>query len=179
MKYIGLLRGINVGGNSLIKMIELKAAFEKSGYTNVVTYINSGNVIFQSDEKDVRKITKTLEKNLSQEFGMLLRVVVRSHNELQEIVSNVPSCWTDGSDVRKYISFILEPSNAKDIAQEIDLREGVDELKIGKQVLYMTTKMSGLTKSGFTKMIGKKIYKEMTMRNFNTVEKIWGIMEKV
>jgi uncharacterized protein (DUF1697 family) len=179
MKYIGLLRGINVGGNSLIKMIELKAAFEKSGYTNVVTYINSGNVIFESDEKDVGKITKTLEKNLSQEFGMPLRVVVRSYNELQEIVSNVPSCWTDGSDVRKYISFILEPSNAKDIAQEIDLREGVDELKIGKQVLYMTTKMSGLTKSGFIKMIGKKIYKEMTMRNFNTVEKVLGIMEKV
>lgn len=176
MRYIALLRGINVGGNSLIKMIELKSAFEKSGYTNVVTYINSGNVIFESEEKDLVKITEKLEKNLSKEFAMPLRVIVRSQKELEAIVSNVPDNWKNGSDVRKYVSFILTSANAKDIAKFIDLREGVDELKVGKEVLYMTTKMEGLTKSGFTKMIGKKFYKDMTMRNFNTVEKILGIM---
>lgn len=61
MKYVAFLRGINVGGNSIVKMLELKEAFIKSGFINVLTYINSGNVIFESDEKDIERIEKKLK----------------------------------------------------------------------------------------------------------------------
>jgi len=178
MKYIALLRGINVGGNSLIKMVELKLAFEKSGYTNVVTYINSGNVIFESDEKDLEKITKKLEKNLSEEFSMPLRVVVRSQKELQEVAEDIPVEWKK-EDVRKYVAFVKEPIQSDEAIKEFELKEGVDSVKQGNHVIYMTTKLEGLTKTRFTKLAGKKIYKDITIRNFNTVEKILGIMERV
>lgn len=176
MKYVAFLRGINVGGNSLIKMAELKIAFEKSRCTNVITYINSGNVIFESDKQDVQ-LVKLLEKDLSQEFGMNLTVVVRSQKEMEEVIADAPKEW-EKDDVRKYVSFIRDHVQMNEVVKEVDVREGVDSLKVGKHVLYMTTKMEGLTKSGFTKLVGKKIYKEMTMRNCNTVEKIMGIMER-
>jgi uncharacterized protein (DUF1697 family) len=195
MKYIALLRGINVGGNTLIKMVELKAAFEKCGYTCVSTYINSGNVIFESSEKDINKIILHLEKELSKTFSYNLRLVVRSLKELQGVVADVPKDWIKKNDLRMYVAFIKEPVKAEDIAKEFEIKEGVDSIQVGEHVIYMSTKMEGLTKSRFSKLAGKNFYKrslqgthykkiiyepyqDMTIRNFNTVGKILGIMEK-
>ena len=178
MKYVALLRGINVGGNSIIRMADLKRAFEECGFTNVVTYINSGNVIFESEEKSIKAITDLLEKELSETFNFNLRLVVITHAQLQEVVRDAPSEWKKDSDLRRYISFIKEPVTAKDAVQEPELKDGVDFVKDGKQVLYLSTKLEGLTKSNFTKLMGKKIYQDMTMRNFNTVQKLLALMEK-
>ena len=77
-QYLALLRGINVGGNNIIKMADLKACFESLGLTDVVTYIQSGNVIFKSAEKDKAKLTKMIEAGLSKRFNYEARLVVIS-----------------------------------------------------------------------------------------------------
>jgi len=177
-KYVALLRGINVGGNSLIKMADLKTAFEKSGFANVTTYINSGNVLFASAEKDIQKITEKLEKDLTKAFKIDLKVVVLSHQQLENVLSNIPNEWKKDHDLRCYIAFIKSPATSEDVVKEVQLKEGVDEIKTGKNVVYMSTKLSGLTKSGFTKLIGKPIYKNMTMRNLNTSQKLLTLMNK-
>lgn len=176
MKYVALLRGINVGGNAIIKMADLKAAFEKGGYKNVITYIQSGNVIFES-EKDSKKISKDLEEMLTRTFGYSAKVVVVSHDQINKVLENVPDEWKKEQDLRCYIAFAREPVTSNDVLKEIKLTEGVDFVKIEKGVLYMSTVMSGLTKSGFARLIGKKIYKEITMRNYNTSQKILKLME--
>lgn len=178
MKYVALLRGINVGGNSLIKMADLKAVFEKHGYTNVVTYINSGNVIFETNEKKHDMISEHLEKVLSAAFKIPLTVVVRSHDQLKDVFSDAPAEWKRENDIRCYVTFIREPVTAKDASKEVSLRENIDEMKVGKGHLYFSTKLSGITKSHINKVIGKPIYKSMTMRNFNTVQKILALMEE-
>ncbi len=175
MKYVALLRGINVGGNMMIKMVELKKAFEFCGFTNVITYINSGNVIFGS-EKSGKIIRTILEAELSKTFHSNLRLVIRSEKELKRVLEDIPSEWKD-NDLRKYVAFIREPVTPKDVRKEVETNEGIDFVKEGKQVLYMSTKLSGITKSKFTKLAGKKVYQDITIRNYNTVQKIMGMMD--
>ncbi len=177
MKYVVLLRGINVGGNNIIKMADLKSVFEKAGYTNVTTFIQSGNVIVESDIQDKEKITSHIESFLSKAFHYESRVVVRSYKEMKKIIQEVPDDWKRENDLRSYILFVKEPVTEKDVEKEVEIKEGVDSMKIGVGVVYMSTKMEGLTKSKFSKIIGKKIYKDVTMRNYKTSRIILELME--
>src|SRR5882672_5777503 len=90
-KYVALLRGINVGGKNMIKMTELKVCFEKMGMHNVRTYIQSGNVLFESSQTDIGKLTEEVEQALSKTFGYKSVVVVRSHQQLQDTVRRAPA----------------------------------------------------------------------------------------
>ncbi len=178
MHYVALLRGINVGGNSMIKMTDLKTAFQKCGYENVSTYINSGNVIFESSEKNNNKITEMLRVTLSKIFHYDASLVVLSKKQLQEVVIHVPNEWKIENDLRCYIAFVKVGTHPSQVLKEIVVKEGIDFVKVGEHALYLSTHMSGLTKSGFTKLIGKKIYKEITMRNYTTVQKLLILVEK-
>lgn len=177
MKYVALLRGINVGGNNIIKMLTLKEAFEERGFKNVLTYINSGNVIFESDEEDGEKLTSKIETMLSITFHYKARVIVKSHEQIKHIVANVPKEWKTSIDIRCYVGFLAD-SVTEEAIKEVRIKEGVDSLKVEQGVLYMTTVLSALTKSEFNKLTGKKIYQDMTIRNYNTTQKILALMEK-
>lgn len=177
MKYIALLRGINFGGNMIIKMSNLKAAVENSGFTNVSTYIQSGNIIFESYESDTGKIASKLENQLTRYLKFNLTIIVRNHRQFKKILSNVPTEWKKRQDMRCYIAFVKEPTAAEDVIRELELKEGIDSVKAGEGVVYMSTLLSGLAKSGFTKLINKKVYKDITMRNYNTCQKLFARME--
>lgn len=177
MKFVALLRGINVGGNNIIKMSDLQAVFEKSGYTNVKTYIQSGNVIFDSRETDKEKITTHIETILSKAFHYTAKVVVRSQKEMVRIIAEVPPVWNQTNDLRCYILYVKEPVTEADVASEVEVTEGIDSIKTGLGVVYMSTTMEGLTKSKFSKIIGKKVYKDVTMRNYKSSHIILEIME--
>jgi uncharacterized protein (DUF1697 family) len=178
MEYVALLRGINVGGKSIIKMSDLKNAFENLGFKNVQTYINSGNVLFESDEKSL-DIRENLEKNLSKIFNVDLRIVIKTKKEIIKVLKEVPTEWEKTNNLRCYIAFVRKPFTEKDVLTEVRIKEGVDFVKISNGVLYMSTLLSGVTKSGFTKLIGTKIYKDITIRNYNTVQKLLDLMENV
>jgi uncharacterized protein (DUF1697 family) len=178
MKYVALLRGINVGGKNLIKMAELKTAVEKAGFTGVSTFIQSGNVLFESEIKEPGKVLKNLAEALQADFGYRDRIIIRTQAQLKKTLVEVPPEWLTRSDIRCYLGFIAEPVSARDIVPQIELKEGIDFLKAGEGVLYMTTLASGLTKSKFTKMIGKSFYKDISIRNYNTARKLLGILEK-
>ena len=176
MKYVAFLRAINVGGNSLIKMVDLKSTFEKSGYLNVSTYIQSGNVIFESKDSP-QKIRGNIEAVLSKVFNYESKVVVLTFDQLKKVLEAVPHDWKNGTNLRCYIAFVREPVTSEEVLKEITLTDNVDFATIEKGAVYMSTVMEGLTKSGFTKIIGKKIYKEITMRNYNTAKKTLALME--
>ncbi|MFO0703601.1 MAG: DUF1697 domain-containing protein [Patescibacteria group bacterium] len=177
MKYVAFLRGINVGGKGKVSMSDLKIVFEKLSFQNVVTYINSGNVVFDTDEIASLKLEKSIEKALLNAFFDIPTVVL-SEEEIDKVVKNVPKSWMTDADIRKYIAFIKAPNTPQDFLSQVTLKKDVDEVHTGPQVVYMTTKMSGITKSGFTKLISKPIYKSITIRNFNTVSKVEKLMAK-
>ena len=81
--FVALLRGINVGGNNMIRMSALKAGFERLGFTDVSTYINSGNVLFRTDAADPRKVEQKIERMLADEYRVPCKVVIRSAGEMR------------------------------------------------------------------------------------------------
>lgn len=177
MTYIALLRGINVGGKSLVKMADLKREMEELGCANVKTVIASGNVVFDSKLGE-KSIAKKLETGLSAALKMDIKVVVRTMAEVKQVIAHAPKNWESGKDIRRYVAFVRLPAKPEDLIAEIKLKEGVDSVDSWGGVVYMTTKLSGITKSGFSKLAGKKIYKEITIRNYTTVKKLASVIDK-
>jgi len=87
--YIALLRGINVGGKNIIKMAELKRVFESIGLCDVKTYIQSGNVLFKSNETE-KSLNDKIENEIERVFGISVKVVLRTAVELEQVISNCP-----------------------------------------------------------------------------------------
>ena len=92
-RYIALLRGINISGKNKIPMAELKKEFEKLGFEEVKTYLNSGNVIFSSDEDDIEKFTEQIETMIKNQFGFVIPVFVIAKEKLGDILRNTPGWW--------------------------------------------------------------------------------------
>lgn len=177
--YLALLRGINVGGKNIIKMSALKNVVEGCGFTNVSTYIQSGNVIFNTENQNIENIIQILERELSKAFTYKSIVMVISNQQLKSILSHVPNTWKTHNDLRCYIAFIKAPTTSQDVLSCITLKEGIDEASAYDGAIYMSTLLSGITKSGFTKLIGTKVYKNITIRNYSTVRKIFEYINKL
>jgi uncharacterized protein (DUF1697 family) len=178
MKYVALLRGINVGGNSIIKMAGLKEAAEKCGFSNVRTFIQSGNVIFESVEKDNGKLSAKLEDCFSKNYSIESQAIILTEDQFRKVVGAAPEDWKTRDDLRRYIAFVRPPITPEDLLKEIKLKEDVDFVRAGAGVLYMSTLLSGITKSGFTKLVGTKVYKDITIRNYTTVHKLLELLEQ-
>ena len=97
---------------------------------------------------------------------------------MKQIAEDVPKQWKTNHDLRCHIAFLTDFVAPDEVMQQTEVREGIDFVEEGNHVMYMTTKMSGLTKSKFTKLIGKKIFREITIRNYNTSQKILSLMEQ-
>src|SRR3954469_825905 len=109
--YVALLRGINVGGKNLIKMPALKACFEKGGFEDVSTYIQSGNVLFSSTSRSARPLTERIEAMLADAFDYVPTVVIRSERQLHAIVRNAPKGFgTQPARYRSDVIFLKEPA---------------------------------------------------------------------
>src|SRR5437016_13670663 len=96
MVYVAFLRGINVGGKSIVSMTAIKEALVDLGLSDVRTYINSGNVIFSTRASDTQKLGARIEKALEDRTGMPVRVLVRDHKGLKKLVDAIPRNWEIG-----------------------------------------------------------------------------------
>ena len=179
-QYVALLRGINVGGLNLIKMTDLKACFETSKLENVATYIQSGNVLFESSETKREKLISRLEKALSETFSPYKgKVVLCSHEKLGQIVSKAPKGF--GSQPQKYrydVIFLKEPLMARDAIKSVATRSGVDQAFVGPDVLYFSRLIAKATQSQLSRIVGFPVYQNMTIRNWNTTCKLLVLMDK-
>jgi uncharacterized protein (DUF1697 family) len=176
--YVALLRGINVGGKNLIKMIDLKLCMEVLGFEDVHTYIQSGNVLFSAAGSDRAKLTKQIEGALSKTFNYESRVVVRSRQQMKVIITHAPKGF--GSDPATYrydVIFLKEPLTAAKAMKSVSTKEGVDQAFAGKGVLYFSRLSSRATQSNLTRIISMPVYQSMTIRNWNTTTKLLSLME--
>jgi uncharacterized protein (DUF1697 family) len=179
VRYVVLLRGINVGGNNIIKMIELKKLFEEMGFENVITYIQSGNIIFDDSGNDKTILREKIEHTLSEKFGNMIKIIILTSTEIKTIIEKKPEGFGEEKDKYKYnVIFLVEPLDAKDAIQEIKARDGVDKIYEGEKVIYSSYLMSERTKSYISKIIETTIYKNISIRNWNTTEKLYELMKK-
>ena len=175
--YVALLRGINVGGKNLIKMTALRACFEESGFDDVTTYIQSGNVIFSSSETSQTRLTARLEGILDAAFDYESNVILLSRKQMLDVVKNKPRGF--GANAAKYrydVIFLKSPLTAAQAMKEVPTREGVDRAYAGKGVLYFSRLTSKATQSRLSKIVGTPVYQRVTIRNWNTTTKLTGLM---
>jgi uncharacterized protein (DUF1697 family) len=178
MKYVALLRGVNVGGRNIMSMAALKQCLEQTGLANVRTFIQSGNVIFESGEKRAATLAKRIESTVAQTLGIDSRIVLLSRAQLKTVVADAPAGWTQSRDLRCNIAFLRSPVTANEVLKVVDVKPGIDSVKAGKGVVYMSTLLRGLQKSGLRKLVGTAVYREMTIRTYGTCLKILALMEE-
>jgi uncharacterized protein (DUF1697 family) len=175
--YILLLRGINVGGNNMIKMIELKGMLEKMGFGRVQTYIQSGNVVFESEE-GVEALRPRIEQEITKVFGLSVAVVLRTSAEWARFIENNPYAeveLAEGWSV--HLSLLTQAPSQEGIEKLRSCEIGVDEYHIEGNEVYVLFRQSILD-SKLAKHLSK-LGVSMTMRNWNTIKKLDAIIKKM
>ena len=167
MQYIALLRGINVGGNRKVEMKRLRELFESMGCTNVSTYLNSGNVLFELGTNKT-KPAQEIQSRLKKEFGFEIQTLVKSKKEIKTIANSIPDSWKNDSEQKSDVAFLFDEINSKDILEELPMRKEFMDIKYVKGAVMWNIYRQNLNKSQLNKLVPLKIYKLMTIRNVNT-----------
>lgn len=181
-RFIALLRGINVGGNTMIKMTELKAAFEECGFENVVTYINSGNIAFDCKSPRVRKgepfnsaeekLTRKIEDTIDKRFGRHIPVMIREQVAISAILANNPFEGQFESQKEMHVLFLKEEMSEDKQQQLLEAATPPESFAIIGREIYAHLPM-GVADSLLGKsFIEKKLKVAVTGRNWRTVEKL-------
>lgn len=165
MKYIALLRGINVGGNRKIEMGKLKLFFESLGFSDVATYINSGNVIFETGENPK---PDRIEKALEREFGFAIRILVKTEKEMRKIAAAIPDDWQNDTAQRTDVAYLFKEADHEKIIDELPVKKDFIEIRYVPGALLWNVKRKNVHRSQLVKIISHKLYKSMTVRNANT-----------
>ena len=176
MKYVALLRGINVGGNNKVDMKRLKLVFEKLGHENVITYINSGNIVFESTLNDESAIVSEIEEGIEKEFGISIRVIIRTKSNIDLVVSKIKTTWQNDAEQRTDILFLWDEVNNNKVLQDIVINE-VDEVQYIDGAVIWHFLRKDYNKSGMSVFVKNPLYKQVTVRNCNTVRKLNELLE--
>lgn len=169
---IAILRGINVGGKKKILMSDLKGMFEALEFSNVVTYIQSGNVIFDSKESAHTKLAEQIRDAIKNKFGFEVPVVIRTVKELKQATESNPY-YTSDSDINKlHLTFLNESPSEENIkeTERYDYAPDLFTIKDKDVFIYCEGKyhQSKLSNAFFE----KKLKVEATTRNWKTVLKL-------
>jgi uncharacterized protein (DUF1697 family) len=177
--FVALLRGVNVGGNNMINMGELRKSFEKLGFAQVATYINSGNVLFKTKENDARKLEVKIEKMLLQEYQLDSKVVVRTLPEMAKLVKSLPASWSEAGEWKYNVMFLRHTIDTEDILVDLPVKSDIEQLVYRPGALLWSVKASDSARTNMNKLPSRKVFREMTVRNLNTTKKLHDLMTKL
>jgi uncharacterized protein (DUF1697 family) len=178
-RYVALLRGINVGGNRKVPMAELRTAIEELGATDVQTYIQSGNVLFDGGRRSEASWVKRIEAAVSERFSHEARIVLRSHAELRRTVTDAPARFGAHPDeYRSDVLFLRGPTTSRDLVAQLKPRDGVDRVAAGPGVVYFERLTARATQSALPRIIGTPVYQEMTIRNWRTTTTLLSMLDE-
>jgi uncharacterized protein (DUF1697 family) len=169
--YIGLLRGINVGGNNKLPMKDLAAMFTVAGCGSVATYIQSGNVVFRAEEKTAARIPTSVSDAIEKQFGFRAAVLIRTASELRKIAESNPFTNTDSV----HVAFLAPGANTEPLLQVNREQFLPDEFALMHDEVYLYLP-NGVGKSKLALAVDTKLRKACTMRNWRTV---MALMERV
>ena len=176
MIYLALLRGINVGGQNLVKMADLRGAFESMGFAGVGTYIASGNVLFRAPRQRREELAARIESELTRLLGVEMKVVLLTEAHLRAVVSGAPRGFGGDSHLSDVV-FVRTPLTAKKALAVVEIREGVDRAWPGRGVVYFSRLAAKATSSRLNKVASLPEYKNMTIRSWSTTTKLLALVE--
>lgn len=174
IKYVAFLRGINVGGRTSIKMERLREALSALGFENVKTYIQSGNVVFESDETDDKKLTAKIEAAIEKEF-FKTPVMVRSVGEIKEIIESNPFAGEEFNDKFFHVLFLAEqlPEEKADLLLSNNCE--TETFAVKNREIYCLLRDGAANSLLGKQYVDKKLKVPATARNWRTVNKMLEI----
>ncbi len=174
-RYIALLRGINVSGKNKIAMSELKTGFVELGYTEVSTYLNSGNVIFLSDVDDMGVLSNTIELMIKTKFELDIPVFVITQDELEDILNNAPDWWGDNNkEIYDNLIFMFPALSYDEFYNEIGKpKEEYEKVSHYKNAVFWSFSRKDYQKTNWwSKTASSNISDKITIRTANTVKRL-------
>ncbi|EGG83803.1 hypothetical protein HMPREF9477_00874 [Lachnospiraceae bacterium 2_1_46FAA] len=174
-RYIALLRGINISGKNRITMSDLKAGFIELGYTAVSTYLNSGNVIFDSGIDNKEELSNAIRFMINKQFELEIPVFVILQEELEEILKNAPEWWGDSSkEIYDNLIFMFPTISYDRFYNEVgNPKEAYEKIYHYKNVIFWSFSRKDYQKTNWwLKTANSKVSNEITIRTANTVRKI-------
>lgn len=172
-RYIALLRGINVGGKNKVDMRDLTVLFEKNGFTEVSTYINSGNVLFSSRKTDGEVLVKECEALLAAEYPFKIAVAVISAEELRAALENAPVWWNSDPESKHNAIFVIPPATVEKIMEQVGAaKPEYEKVDYQGRVIFWSAPIKTFSKTRWSKIVGSSAYDRVTIRNANTALKL-------
>jgi len=169
--YISMLRGINVSGQKKIRMADLKSLYESLGLDNVQTYVQSGNVVFDSDEQDIDKLRNSIETQIEKQFGFSVPVLIRTMVDFKRVVENHPFAQEEA--IRVLVTFLYEQPDRSKWEELSQYKDKVDQFALGEQEIFLFCPGGyGKTKLSNT-FFEKKLDVVATTRNWKSVNTLY------
>jgi uncharacterized protein (DUF1697 family) len=179
MVWVAFLRGINVGGKNMVSMKSLKEHFERLGFDDVSTYINSGNVLFRTRTTDARTLERKIDRMLAQEYGLRGKTVVRSTAEMARLVKTIARTWNGDAAWRYNVIFLRHAIDSKRVLDELAPKPEIERVVYCPGSLLWSARITDLTRSAMLKLASRPIYQDITVRNVNTTTKIFELMQRM
>jgi uncharacterized protein (DUF1697 family) len=175
VKYAALLRGINVGTSKRIDMKDLKLLFERNGCTEVTTYINSGNIIFESGI-DEEALQQKVEELLFTELNQKIRTLIVNRKKIVSISDTIPPEWNNDDSQKTDVAYLFKEANFEKTLELLPVDKDYIRLIYVDGAIIWNVDRGDYNKSKLNKIISHKIYKEMTVRNVNTARYLASLM---
>lgn len=177
-RYIAFLRGVNISGRNKVIMAELKKGVERLGYEEVKTYLNSGNVIFSSNENDIGSVTKRIVMMIKSQFDLDIPVFVIAKEKLEDILRNAPDWWGNADkEIYDNLIFIMPPATFADVFNEIgDPKEELEKIQEYKEAIFWSFSRRNYQKTNWwSKTASASISNKLTIRTASTIMKVVGM----
>lgn len=174
-QYIALLRGINVGGHHKVPMSELKKELEKIGFKNIITLLNSGNVIFDAQESSPQKLETEITQHLEKVFQFSIPVLVRTAEDIKKLIKENPfSNIETTKETRLYITYFKEKPVNEIIPPWKSEDHSFQIINVKNKMTYSILDISQCKTPKAMGVLEKMFGKDITTRNWNTIKKIGG-----
>jgi len=166
--FVALFSGINVGGNRIVKMVELKSFFESLGFSDVATYVQSGNVVFRAKKGDAGTLTKELEAAFEKKWGFYSRIMVRDLSWFERLVNENPYPEAAADHTKLHAYALEREPTADEVARLAEKCTGPERFQVKGDVLYLSAP-DGLGKSVFANLLPRTLKVPGTARNWRSV----------
>lgn len=181
MKYIVLLRGVNISGKNKVSMPKLKQLLEENNYQNVSTYLNSGNIIIESNISNKELIIENISEIIEINFNIKIPIYIMTVPELEDILNNSPSWWgTTNKEIYDNLIFIIPPTTYEEVYNTIGgPKENIDQIEEYHNTIFWSFVLKDYRKSTWwIKTASTSITNKITIRTANTMKKLLQISQK-
>ncbi len=164
-----------MGGKNKVEMAKLRQTFESLGFLDAQTFIASGNVVFRTDEADHTQLVRRIESAIEADFGISVRVLLRDLKGLGDLVKEIPDSWKNDNAMRCDVMFLFPDVDNEKVLQYLPFDPTLEDVRYVPGAVLWRIDRNKVTKSRMVRIVGTPLYQQITIRNVNTVRRLYEL----